>query len=331
MFRLLASGLLASALLPACSSSGDTSSNDSTAVGTGDDDAQGAAGSDDDTQGNATPIDVSEPDPGAGSDDDSTEPGVPDITVALPAIPIGGGGDADAGVEPGPAATPEPEPAASSEPAVPPEPIADAAVPPEPIADAAVPPEPVVEPVVEPQPVIEPVPPEPAPIVEPAPDPCATLPLCDMSCPAGSINPTDANGCVDTCSCEALPDVCQTCTADEECVEVTTERDTHYACAAKVKGCVNILPCGCFQDYGNCTMNLSGVCQCDVPTDPCGGCADGKRCIYQDSGQTGPRYLCAAASDCGGPDDCACIQQQGDCVSDPDRGVCSCSWGGYTQ
>jgi hypothetical protein len=173
---------------------------------------------------------------------------------------------------------------------------------------------------------MEPDPPEPEPMMEPVPDPCATLPVCDMTCPAGTMNPVTGSGCLDTCSCETLPDACRDCDSDEECVELASEDEARYACAGKVEGCVNILPCGCFEDYGNCTLGLQGVCQCEVPPDPCGGCDDGKRCIYQQSGQAGPRYLCASANNCEGPADCSCILQQGQCTADPNRGVCACGY-----
>ena len=103
-----------------------------------------------------------------------------------------------------------------------------------------------------------------------------------------------------------------------------TER---YACADTVNGCVNVAPCGCFEDHTSCTLGLQGLCVCEAPADPCGGCADGKRCIYQHGGPGSSRYLCAAAMGCQGSWDCDCIQQQGSCWSGQDEPVCQCENG----
>jgi hypothetical protein len=303
--------------------------------------------SDDDSDGEPTPSEGDvEPDTSAG-DDDLTEPETPDINVAFPSIPIAGGEGPDAGVEPEPSMAAEPEPAASSEPTAEPETMVEPAVMPEPVTtvepgvtpepvaepEAPVEPETMVEPAVMPEPVVQPEPVmEPVPEPEPAPDPCANLPQCDLVCPAGTVNPIDANGCVDSCDCTDLPVACQDCASDEQCVETFRDGMSTYTCAGVVDGCVNILPCGCFEDYGNCTMGLQGLCQCEIPPDPCGGCTDGKRCIYQVSGQTGPRYVCATVDECEGPSDCECIEQQGNCEQDPERGVCACGWdGGIAQ
>jgi hypothetical protein len=319
--------LLSGLLLPACSSSGDAEGS-KTAVTTDDPDAgakpSAKPGNDD---GDDTPGDDVEPEPSAASDDDVPEP--PDIRVALPPVPMGSGGEGpDAGVEPEPSGTPEPGPDGGAD-DVEPEPNADDDAEPEPTPEPGMEPEVPPEPTAEPEPGVEPEPmmePEPS---QPQPDPCATRPVCDMTCPAGTVNPVDGSGCVDTCSCEELPDVCQTCDDDEECIEVTASNgDSHVTCAGKIDDCQSLLPCGCLEDYGDCSLGLLSMCQCELPPDPCGGCSDGKRCIYQESGQNGPRFLCASANECRGPEDCECIQQQGECIPDPNRGVCSCSWGG---
>lgn len=318
----------------ACASSNGGGSSSSNTVQSAEDDAGVEAEAEPDVGPN-------EPEaPAESSDDDDDPAGAPDDdglpTVQVPdfAIPAPVDDEPDASTEPEPSASepepnatqpepssaepetepaaPEPEPTVHPEPAKEPEPTASE---PEP---AVVEPEPVIDPTVEP---VERGP------VEPEPDVCIGRPQCDLACQPGFYHPADADGCVDGCSCAPLDPVCTTCDSDEQCIHETSKDGTRYRCADVISDCASVAPCGCFEDYGDCTLSEAGLCECTVPDDPCGGCSDGKRCIYQQwvPGGGGSRYLCAAANDCKGPDDCSCIVQQGQCQPDPNRGVCACS------
>jgi hypothetical protein len=179
----------------------------------------------------------------------------------------------------------------------------------------------------------EPEPPEPEANPEPAPepeaDPCSDEAQCTPSCDPGFVHPVDENGCVDNCSCVALSPVCDTCASDEECFVEKSPDGTRYGCAVLVEDCDSVAACGCFQDYGDCSSNTDDVCECTIPTNPCGSCDRGQRCVYQTGVLLGiaASYTCAEADSCDGPTDCDCIEDQGDCAFDNGLEVCSCDNG----
>lgn len=310
-----------SLVLAACSSGSENTEGSQSTVGGDDDTAMDGSASDDD---DAAPTTPSEPETSAGD----VEPTVP-VNVNLPPLVIGGAAENDAGVEPEPSMTAEP--AVPGEPEMTAEPVP---VEPEPVG---VEPETVVvepEPVgVEPEPVAtepEPAAMEPEPVVmEPEPSACDTRPQCDLVCAAGTVNPVDEDGCVNTCECEGLPDACSQCKDGEECIQVGQDADARFACAEVMSDCQSLLPCGCFEDYQDCSLSLQnvGMCMCEAPVDPCGGCDTGKTCIFQAGGPGPSRYLCAAESNCPTPGACWCIQQQGACQMSVEHGVCECDNG----
>jgi len=94
------------------------------------------------------------------------------------------------------------------------------------------------------------------------PEPCSdTLPECDLACPEGAHNPTDACGRVHTCEC--VPEDC----SDVPQCEFECPADTHNPVDAR--GCTHT--CECAPDSGDCTDEECGP----APMCPAYECDDG--------------------------------------------------------
>src|SRR5690606_34088323 len=123
--------------------------------------------------------------------------------------------------QPEPSAPNEPEPS-QPEPGAPNEPE------PTPQPQPTPQPEPCVEPIAEPEPRVSGEAPPKPPADET--DPCVGVGQCSIVCQPGFVNPRDENGCLDSCSCIALNPVCESCDANEQCVQETSSSDTHFIC-----------------------------------------------------------------------------------------------------
>jgi hypothetical protein len=136
------------------------------------------------------------------------------------------------------------------------------------------------------------------------PDECAALPMCDLLCPPGTVNPIDDRGCVDSCSCVPAP------CSDRECGPAPGA--PAYMCPDGSWG----------GNIGLCERSAAGVCgwvfrECppsDCTDRECGSPPDSPTLMCDDGSIGGNTGRCLRGADgvCGWewrecPDPCASI------------------------